>query len=796
MSPTTIVPSLPSGGILSSPTQRNRLAGLLLLLVTVLAYLPVWRAGYIWDDATFLFDNPLIMAGDGLYRFWFTTAAPDYFPMTSSALWLEWRLWGNHPLGFHLVNVLLHAASSVLLWRILARLKIPGSWLAAAIFALHPVNVESVAWITERKNTLAMFFYAWAVFSYLRFEEGGRRRWYGFGLAAFALALLSKTAVVMLPVAMLGLAWWQRGRIGRRDVGRMIPFFILAGVMGLITVWFQYHRNIGTEIVRADSFWVRLAGAGWGVWFYLYKALWPVNLMFVYPRWNIDAAQPLSYLPGLLVVAAGVACWSYRRGWGRSALFALVYFVVMLLPVLGFLDIYFMRYSLVADHWQYFAILGPIVLVAAALTGAGKALARVNPYLGFAPGGAVLLLLGVLTWRQSLIYADLETLWRDTLAKNPACWMAHNNLGFVLRDTGRTDEAIREYQAVIRLKPDYAEAYNNLGSALADKGQVDEAIQSYQEAIRLRPDLADVYCNLGISLGKQGRIDEAIREYREAIRLNPDNPKATYNLGTILGQKGELAEAAANLQKTIAIRPDFALARHNLGCILLHQGKVDDAITQFQAALNTEPDQPMIHCEFANALIKKNKVDEAVAHYERALEIDPNYADAHRFLGVALLYYKASPDAAISHFQKALELNPASAEVNNHLGIAFDRKGRAVEARNYFQRAVEIQPHYILAENNLAWLLATSPDAALRQGDKAVELAMDADQSSNGQNPMILMTLAAAYAEARQFPAAIATVQRALNLDAAHANPDLVQTLQAQLQFYQAGTPFHIPPNP
>ena len=536
-----------------------------LIAAVFLVYQPVWHAGFIWDDDTFLVNNPLIKQSNGLYQFWFTTKAPDFFPLTSTTLWLEWRLWGTNPLGYHLVNVLLHALSTVLIWRVLAHLRIPGAWLAAALFAVHPVNVESVAWITERKNTLAMLFYVTSLLFYLRFEDTDRWRWYGMALGSFVLALLSKTAVVPLPIVLLGLAWWQRDRVSNRDVRLTLPFFGVAVLLGLITVWFQSHNAIGSEIVRADSFWSRLAGAGWAVWFYLYKALLPVNLIFVYPKWQIDATNLLSYVPGLLVLALAVVFLRFRRRWGKAWLFGLGYFVAMLLPVLGFRDIYFMRFSLVADHWQYFSIMGPIGLVAAGITWASDRLKKRTVFLVPVFSVILLLVLGVLTWRQTCNYSDAETLYTKTIDLNPTCWMAYNNRGGLYDVLGNYRQAIEDFNRVIEIKPDHAAAYINRGFAYNGLGNYKQAIEDLNRAIEIKPGIVDAYFNRGKAYNGLGNYRQAIEDLNRAIKIKPVSADAYFSRSIAYKSLGNYGQAIEDLNRVIEIKPGLAEADINRG---------------------------------------------------------------------------------------------------------------------------------------------------------------------------------------------------------------------------------------
>ncbi len=734
----------------------------LIALVTLAVYIPAMRAGFIWDDNQFLTENQLIMANDGLCRFWCTTEAPDYFPLTSTTLWFEWRLWGMNASGYHAVNVALHILSSILIWLVLNRLKIPGSLLAGIIFAVHPVNVESVAWVTERKNTLPMVFYLLSIFLYLRFEKERHRWLYGISLLSFLLALLSKTSVVMLPLVLLGCAWWQRDKIVRKDVLRTVPFFVLAGILGLVTIWFQYHQAIGEDIVRSDSLFSRLAIAGWAVWFYLYKAIFPLNLSFVYPRWEVGNLHILSFMPGLMFLGLLILFWSYRKTWGRPFLFGLGYYVVTLLPVLGFLNIYFMKYSLVANHWQYTSIIGVIAL------GVGLGSYHYNDWqksarrVGITCAALLVAIFCFQSWRLGHVYRNVETLWRDTIAKNPRCWMAQNNLANFLKKEGRVTEAIDHYHDALRIRPGFEEAHYNLGNALASEGKLDEAVAQYNKALRIRPDAVEVHVNLGNALARKGRTSDAIAHYNEALKIMPGFGEAHYNLGNALASEGKLDDAIAHYREALRIRPDFVKWHYKLANALASEGRSGEAISEYEEALKRDPDYVEAHVSLGNALASEGRPGEAIDHYKEALRIRPDSEEAHNNLGVALVR-KGKVDEALYHFREALRINPDYADARTNLGRVLDtrlkpinkgiakieealetnpddpvlhynlgrlyeRKGGLDEATGQYKKALSIQPGFIPALNSLALVYTAKMqyDMAISMFKRIISLRPDA----------------------------------------------------------------------
>jgi len=563
----------------------------------VLAYLPALDNGFVWDDDDYVTENPTLRSADGLRRIWLEPGAvPQYYPLTFTTLWIDYQIGGLDPFGYHVVNVLLHALAAVLAWRVLRALDVPGAWLAAALFAAHPVHVESVAWITERKNVLSGALYLGAMLAYLRFARAGApddaprsRALYALSLALFVLGLLSKTVVCTLPAALLLLLWWKRGRAVTRELVPLLPFFAIGLALALVTVEVE-RRFVGA--VGADwhlSFVDRCLIAGRAVWFYLGKLAWPSPLTFFYPRWTIDSSAAWQYAFPLAALGVAAALLALHRRIGLGPLVAFLFFVATVGPALGFVDVFPMRYSFVADHFQYLASLGPIALAAAAATLAAQ---RVPGSARHAPavlGVGVVALLAVLTARQSEAYRDLRTLWEDTLAKNPGAWMAHNNLGLLLMEEGRPEAALAHYRAAIAAKPDDAFAYNNLGHTLATLGRVDEAVTALSEAVRIAPGNAEAWSNLGNAHASRQRWADALAAYERALAARPSFADAWSNAANVMLLTGRRDDAIGAYERALALDPGFADARRNLALALADAGRLEEAQAQLESALELRP---------------------------------------------------------------------------------------------------------------------------------------------------------------------------------------------------------------
>jgi Flp pilus assembly protein TadD len=548
--------------------RRDWPLALLLVVVTMVAYLPARNGTPIWDDDAHL-TKPELRSLDGLARIWTQPGATQqYYPLVHTVFWLEHQLWGDWPEGYHLLNILLHCASALLLVRILRRLEIPGAWLAAAIFALHPIQAESVAWISELKNMLSGLFYFGSVLVHLRFDRTRNMAIYAAALALFALGLMAKTVIATLPAAVLVIFWWKRGKLSwKEDVLPLTPFFLLGTAAGLFTAWVE--RNlVGAEGSDFNySILERVLIAGRVIWFYLGKLFRPLDLIFIYSRWQISQTVLWQYLfPAAVLLLLAVFLWI--RGRWRAPMAGLLFFIGTLFPVLGFLNVYPFRYSLVADHFQYLANLGIIVPVAAGIALQLEHREHWRQATVYVLCTALLASLTVLTWRQSEMYTDMQTLWRTTIEKNPNAWMAHNNLGALLLKKGQTDEAIIHFRKALEIKADDAETQANLGNALLQTGKLDEAVAQYYKALEVKPDYAEVHYNLGNALLHEGQVDEAIAHYEKAIQIKPNYADVYNNLGVVLFQKGEVDQAIANYQKALEINPQDVQARANLAWAL------------------------------------------------------------------------------------------------------------------------------------------------------------------------------------------------------------------------------------
>jgi len=646
------------------------LAGLLLLLV-VAAYLPALRAGFIWDDDEYVTDNSMLTATNSLHQIWFSAhTQSQYFPLVYTTFKYERALWGLNPLGFHLVNILLHGLNAVLVWIILKRLQSPGAWLAAAIFALHPVQVETVAWISELKNIESLLFYLLALLAWMKFTDGpGWSSWpyYGLALAAYLLALFAKTTACTLPVALVLVPWLRGQRLGWLRSVQILPFLLVGFGLGLVTIWWEKHLGDYKESFDLSfSFLQRGLIASRALWFYAGKLVWPVGLTICYPRWEINAGNPAQYIPAIGCLIVAVLVWVCRKKIGRGVIAGLIFFVAVLSPLLGFVIEGAFHYTYVADHYQYNATIGLIAVFAAVVC-------RWFAKSGFwtPVQGALLLVLGCLTWQQCAPYHDRETLWRDNVAKNPNSWIGHLNLGLELFKQGQLDAALEQFQTAVALHPNGDHEQANLGTALMEKGLYSEAIQHLEAALAINPQYLAAHNSVALAYSQLGDENQAVAHFRKALEIDPNA------LGVMM----------------------------NLGSALEHQGKLDEAVENYRLAANQFPTEVEPLRRLARVLAKKEQFSLAAEAGRQAVQLAPGRTDLLLALGniyMAQTNYASAGDC----YQQALKIEPASAGLHYNLGIVQGLLGRTNEERQELLETLRLKPDFSSAQKQLLLLNA------------------------------------------------------------------------------------------
>ena len=570
------------GGIPDSVVAR----ALGLIVLVVAAYIPAFDAGWLWDDDVLVTANPLVVEASGLWRIWFDNTSPDYFPVTLTSCWIEYRLWGDWAPGFHVVNVVLHAVNTVLVWRILVRLEVPGAWLAAAAWGVHPVTVTSVAWVAERKNTLSMLFGCLSVLGWMSYEDTGERRFYGWSLASFVVALLAKTSLVTLPLILPVLSWWRRGRVTRVDLVRTVPFLLASFLLGLVTLWYQMGHSGGPSAGPLASILASVPRggvlAGRAAWFYLWKDLWPTNLAMVYGLWPLETSRTSAYLPTIVVAAAMAGLWWCReRRWARAGLFASTVFLLALLPILGFLPAaYIKTHACVADHWQYVALVAPAAL---AVTAGHEVIRGRRGQRVVA--GAILTILGILTFRQAAIHRTAKGMWTHNLAIVDA-WEAHLGMSLVLAQEGRKSEAIDEARRAVAGAPRAIMTNSNLTNLLMEERRYPEALQAYRAVLAIGGDRdVRIYRGAGLASALMGDLVAAERYFAAGAAIAPESLEILLDWGQALGELQRPREAAARYREALALRGDHPEVLNSLAYLLAcHPGSTGDGDAAADAA--------------------------------------------------------------------------------------------------------------------------------------------------------------------------------------------------------------------
>jgi len=701
-----------------APAYWPALGALALVAFALASFLPamLW-GGFVWDDLEFIPGEPALRDLAGLKRIWFAPMEvhePFYRPLTYTSFWLEHKLWGFAPNGYHVVNVLLHAANAVLLWRILVALAAPGAWFVAAVFAVHPLHAESVAWAIERKDVLSGLLYLACVAAWLRFlaarEAGGASaartsRWrYGLALALLAAGMLAKNMVVTLPAALLILQWWRSGRITLADVARVAPFFLVAlaiVALDLLLVTAKTPASFDYSIVE------RLLIASRAVWFYVGKLAWPADLAVIYERWDVQVGNPLAWLPLVAGLAAVAALWLLRGRLGRGPLAGAFFFVVTLSPTLGFVDHTYMLFAFVADRYQYLAGIGAMAVAIGAAAHLAGRLPDTWRRVAAVGGIAVLVLLGALTWRQAAIYRDEVTFFQHIVERNPEAVGAHLNLAKALFAENRFDEAVAAGRTAVAQRPDSHDALINLAVALGQLERFDEAERHLRRAVEVAPrnEASKPLENLAVLLSRRNELDEAEALLREALNLAPDDPTIVRNLAKLLQAKQQPTAALDMYDRLTLLGGDDVATHTARGGLLSQLGRHDEAMAAWRQALASAPSPSAafsLHTSLGRAeWTKSGSADAAAAHYERALAIDP---DDVRTLGdlASLRIAQQRYDDALALFRRALEQTPDAPRLHAGRGYALYRIGQTDAAIESLERALELDPGSHEARTHLA----------------------------------------------------------------------------------------------
>jgi tetratricopeptide (TPR) repeat protein len=553
------------------PLSTRALAALL-VLIAVIAYIPAIGAGYIWDDDTLLTANPQMRSLHGLAQVWLGDKSRDYTPLTLSAFWLQWHIWGANPVGYHIVSILLHALSAILIWRILIRLRIPGALLAALIFVIHPVNVASVAWIAELKNTLSGALFFASILAFLVSRDSHRRAPYLASVALFILAALSKGAVVTLPAVLLLCIFWRERKATSRDFAQLLPYALVAILTTFLTIKFQaraqHYNTILNGFGHYDLPWFRFVSAGDNIWYYIFSLIYPAGMSPMHPR-----SAPGTILPLLAAIALLILFSIYRRTWGRPLLFAWSWYLIMLLPVLGLVWMTFMQQASATDWWQYLAAPGIFACVAAAIATAARKWRLVHPIFA-----TFLALLLVQTWLRADIYNSMFTYCYAVVAEDPTQWTLQNNLGILYKRQRRFADACECFQNAINFNPGYIQAYINYANTLAaaDRPALGEKI--LRDTLKDHPGDPDILDTLSSLSAAQGNSADALTFQSQAAQADPTNPARIHTLARMLLAQGRFPQAEAAFRTAIALVPDSIPFHIELCQSLLAQGKKDAAL--------------------------------------------------------------------------------------------------------------------------------------------------------------------------------------------------------------------------